>query len=102
MPSFWVLKNEEKYTGVSVFYVNKGIDTGPIIVQKKVEIGNRTQEELIKYTKRIGMKSIIEAVEKINAGNVKTLENNDEHQTYFSFPKREDVVVFKKNKKKFF
>ena len=102
MPTFWVMKNEEKYTGVSVFYVNKGIDTGPIIVQKKVEIGNRTQEELIKYTKRIGMKSIIEAVEKINAGNVKTLENNDELQTYFSFPKREDVVVFKKNKKKFF
>ena len=33
MPTFWVLKNEEKYTGVSVFYVNKGIDTGPIIIQ---------------------------------------------------------------------
>ena len=52
MPTFWVLKNKEKYTGVSVFFVEKGIDSGPIIVQKKVEIGDRSQEELIIYTKK--------------------------------------------------
>ncbi len=102
MPTFWVMKNDEKYTGVSVFYVNEGIDTGPIIVQKKVEIGNRTQEQLIKHTKMIGMKSIVEAVEIIDIGNVETLENNNEDQTYFSFPKKEDVAIFKKRKKKFF
>lgn len=102
MPTFWVMKNDEKYTGVSVFYVNEGIDTGPIIVQKKVEIGNRTQEELIKYTKMVGMQLMVEAVEKIDIGNVETLENNNENQTYFSFPKKEDVAIFLKRKKKFF
>ena len=40
-----------KKTGVSVFYVDEGIDSGPIIVQTEVNIGNRTQEELINYTK---------------------------------------------------
>ena len=40
MPSFWVMKNNEKYTGVSVFFVDEGIDSGPIIVQEKLEIGN--------------------------------------------------------------
>ncbi len=102
MPTFWVMKNDEKYTGVSVFYVNEGIDSGPIIVQKKVEVGNRTQEELIKYTKIIGMQSIVEAVEIIDVGNVVTLENNNEDQTYFSFPKKADVAIFKKREKKFF
>ena len=38
MPSFWVLKNQEKYTAVSVFYVDEGIDSGPILVQERVEI----------------------------------------------------------------
>ena len=38
MPTFWVLKNNEKYTGVSVFFVDKGIDSGPIIVQKKLKL----------------------------------------------------------------
>ena len=84
-----------------MFYVNEGIDTGPIIVQKKVEIGNRTQEQLIKHTKMIGMESIVEAVEIIDFGNVKTFENNNKDQTYFSFPQKEDVAIFKKRKKKF-
>ena len=102
MPTFWVMKNDEKYTGVSVFYVNEGIDTGPIIIQKRVTIGNRTQEELIKHTKMIGMEAIVEAIEIIDSGNVQTLNNNDSEMTYYSFPSKEDVAIFKKRNKKFF
>jgi methionyl-tRNA formyltransferase len=102
MPTFWVMKNDEKYTGVSVFYVNEGIDTGPIIIQKRVTIGNRTQEELIKHTKMIGMEAIVEAIEIIDSGNVQTLDNNDSEMTYYSFPSKEDVAIFKKRNKKFF
>lgn len=47
IPIFWVLKNNEKNTGVSVFFVDEGIDSGPIIIQEKVEIGNQTQAQLI-------------------------------------------------------
>ena len=102
MPTFWVMKNEEQYTGVSVFFVDKGIDTGPIIVQKKVEIGNRTQQELINYTKMLGMQSIVEAVEIIASGKIRTINNNDAEMTYYSFPKKEDVAIFKKRNKRFF
>ena len=102
LPTFWVMKNDEEYTGVSVFYVNEGIDTGPIIIQKKVRIGNRTQEELIKHTKIIGMEAIIEAIEIIESGDVQTLKNNDSEMTYYSFPKKEDVAIFQKRNKRFF
>ena len=53
MPTFWVLKNNEKNTGVSVFFVDEGIDSGPIIVQKNISIGNMTQQELIVKTKKL-------------------------------------------------
>ena len=102
LPTFWVMKNDEKYTGVSVFYVNEGIDTGPIIIRKKVEIRNRTQEELIKHTKMIGMEAIVEAIEIIESGDVQTLKNNDSEMTYYSFPKKEDVAIFQKRNKRFF
>ena len=36
MPSFWVLKNKEFVTGVSVFFVDEGIDSGPILVRKNI------------------------------------------------------------------
>ena len=102
MPTFWVMKNNEKYTGVSVFYVDKGIDSGPIVVQKKIEIGDRSQEELIIDTKRIGMEAIAEAVDLIEKDEVKVIKNDDSKKTYFSFPTKDDVKEFKKNKKNFF
>ncbi|MTI88123.1 MAG: formyl transferase [Balneolaceae bacterium] len=102
MPSFWVLKNDEDYTGVSVFFVDEGIDSGPILVQKKVEIGNRTQEELIQHTKRLGMDAIIESIELIKKGDYELIPNPDEKSTYFSFPTREDVKEFKKAGKRFY
>lgn len=102
MPSFWVLKNNEPHTGVSVFFVDEGIDSGPILVQKKVEIGNRTQEELIQHTKKLGMDAIIESIEKILEGGYKLISNPDDESTYFSFPKRADVKEFKKNGKRFY
>jgi methionyl-tRNA formyltransferase len=67
MPSFWVLKNNESHTGVSVFFVDEGIDSGPIIIQKIIAIDNMSQETLIKHTKQIGMESIIEALVKIQS-----------------------------------
>ena len=102
MPTFWVMKNREKYTGASVFFVDKGIDSGPIIVQKKIEIGNRTQEELIQHTKKIGMEAIAEAIDYIEKDKVVLIENNADDKTYFSFPTREDVIAFTKAGNKFY
>jgi len=102
MPTFWVMKNNEKHTGVSVFVVDEGIDSGPIIVQEKLEIGNLTQEQLIKRTKKIGMELISKSIDLIQRNEVKLIENDPSKKTYFTFPTRQDVIEFKKNGKKFF
>ena len=102
MPTFWVLKNGEKETGVSVFLVDEGIDSGPILVQKRVEIDGRSQEQLIKFTKKLGMDAIIEAIELIRRGNYELIENNANEMTYYSFPTTEDVRAFRAAGKRFF
>jgi len=102
MPSFWVLKNGEKETGVSVFYVDEGIDSGPLLVQERIEIGNMTQRELIKESKATGMRAIIKAVEKIRDGDTATMPNDDAESTYFSFPTRQDVRAFRQSGARFF
>jgi methionyl-tRNA formyltransferase len=102
MPTFWVMKNNEKKTGVSVFFVDEGIDSGPIIVQTEVEIGDRTQEKLIAHTKTIGMEAIAKSIDLIHKDEVKLIKNDSLKKTYFSFPTRKDVIEFKKNGKKFF
>jgi len=102
IPTFWVLKNNETHTGVSVFFVDEGIDSGPIIVQQKLEIGNRTQAALIKHTKKIGMELIAKAIAKIQKGKFEPTPNPDSEMSYYSFPTRKDVIEFKKAGKKFF
>lgn len=102
MPTFWVLKNNEEHTGVSVFFVDEGIDSGPIIVQRKITIGNQTQRQLISKTKKLGMECILEAIELIDKDQVELIPNPETEQTYFSFPTRKDVLEFKQAKKKFF
>lgn len=102
MPTFWVLKNDERYTGVSVFFVDEGIDSGPILVQRRVEIGDKTQEELIVETKKMGMDAIIEAVELIHRGEYDLIENPDSEKSYFSFPTRADIKDFYARGKRFY
>ena len=102
MPTFWVLKNMEKYTGVSVFFVDEGIDSGPIIIQQKVLIDNMNQSQLIEHTKKIGMELISESIKKIKNGSFELIPNPNSEKSYFSFPTKNDVEEFKINGKKFF
>lgn len=102
MPTFWVMKNNEKKTGVSVFFVDEGIDSGPIIIQDEVKIGNKTQEELILHTKKIGMEAIAKSIDLIQKDEVKLIKNDNSKKTYFTFPTRTDVLEFKRKGKKFF
>ena len=103
MPSFWVLKNNEKETGVSVFFVNEGIDSGDILVQENIPLTEgMTQEQLIKVSKHIGMKAIIKAIEKIHGGNYILIPNDDSGKSYYSFPTKEDVKEFYRKGKRFF
>ena len=72
------------------------------MLQEKVEIGNRSQEELTKHTKQIGMEYIIKSVEKIKNGDYTLIPNPEEDMTYFTFRTSEDVKAFYKAGKKFF
>jgi len=103
MPSFWVLKNNETETGVSVFFVDKGIDSGPIIVQKRLPINpDMSQAELIKKSKKLGMDAILAAIELIQQDNYNLIPNPEEEKTYFTFPTKEDVKEFLKAGKRFY
>jgi methionyl-tRNA formyltransferase len=104
MPSFWVMRHNEERTGVSVFFVDEGIDSGPIIVQKEVPLLNRTQAELIWELKYRGADAIVEACNLIaeHGENTPTMVNDEKEMTYYSRPTKEDVKEFKSIGKKFF
>ena len=100
LPSFWVLKNKENKTGVTLYQLTEGIDDGPIISQKEIEIDSKTtQAKLIRELKIKTNDLIIETLHLIkNKKNYKVVKGG----TYFKFPEKNDVLEFKKNKKRFY
>jgi len=101
MPTFWAMLNGENEIGISVFEVDEGIDSGPILIQKTIAINAETHSAIIKKTKKIGMDSIIEAIILKSCGDYTTLKNDESKATYFGFPSRKDVKIFLKSGKRF-
>jgi methionyl-tRNA formyltransferase len=100
MPTFWVLKNNEKRTGVTLYQLTEGIDNGPIISSKDFVIPkNMPQSELIKILKILANDLVIDGIELI-----KSKENYKEcvGGSYFKFPTNEDVKEFRENNKRFY
>lgn len=94
MPTFWALKHGDAETGVSVFYVDDGIDTGPILVQRRMPIRERCLDLLLRETKRLGAEAVVEALLKIRDGATETLPNPADSGNYNRFPTRTDVREF--------
>jgi methionyl-tRNA formyltransferase len=101
-PSFWVLANEERITGVTIHYMNEKLDEGGIILQEKVDIDkDDTQFSLIYKTKKTGAKLILASINLIERGHPRTENSNSDAGSYYSFPTREDVKRFRQRKRKF-
>ena len=53
-PTYWAMTHGEKTIGVTIHYIEKGIDTGKIILQDELEIpSNATLDYMLKTTKPI-------------------------------------------------
>lgn len=69
VPTAWAILNGEKEIGVTIHYVDEHIDSGDIIVQKKVKIPNHfTGFELYNKCMQVGKKLFGEIVDQLLAG----------------------------------
>ena len=56
-------------TGVTVFQLDRGMDTGPIFRQVTVDVGNgATSESILSQLAELGAKPVIETIDAISAG----------------------------------
>jgi methionyl-tRNA formyltransferase len=73
-PIQWAIINGETETGLTTFFINEVIDTGEIILQRKMEIGpEETAGELHDRMKTEGAALIIKTLRLIESGKVQTL-----------------------------
>ena len=90
---FWALYKQEQYTGITIHFVVKELDAGEIIIQKRIKISkNETVSSLVKKCYSIAPSAMIEAIEKLEAGECGLLPNSDEEATYNTNPTLGQVI----------
>ena len=102
MPLFWAMLNGEQEIGVTVFEMDEGLDSGPIVQQDTLPILKYSMHSLIKQTKKVGMLLIIRALENYSNNDVKYCPNNDKDSSRVKFPKKKDTDLFKRKGYRFF
>lgn len=96
LPNFWQMFNGEKSVGTTIHRINAKIDEGDILLQEDTPIeSGETLDALIRRTKRSGARLMIRMLEQFRDGEVHALPNRSEEATYFTFPTRDQVRVFR-------
>ena len=78
-PIQWAVINGDKTTGITTMYMDKGMDTGDIILKQEVEIGeDETTGELWGRLSEIGGELLVETLEKIENGLAPRIKQSDD------------------------
>ncbi len=80
----WAIIMGDTHTGITIFWIDKGIDTGPILLQKEVEIGPYETAGTLYFNTLfpMGVHAMVEAVELIKKGKAPRIPQDDSQATY--------------------
>jgi len=91
----WQLIKGESESGVTMFWVDPGIDTGPILLQKSAPIGPDDTAATLYFNTLfpLGVDVVLESVELIAAGKAPRLPQDETLATYDPLCRDEHAVI---------
>lgn len=83
-PIQWAIINGESRTGVTIMYMDVGLDTGDIISMKEVPIGeDMTGGELYDQLSAVGAELLAETLKDMEAGTASRTTQDDAQSSYY-------------------
>ncbi|MEE8203297.1 MAG: methionyl-tRNA formyltransferase, partial [Alphaproteobacteria bacterium] len=91
----WPIIQGETRTGLSIFWPDKGLDTGPVLLQKEVAIGPDDTLGSIYFDRLfpMGVEAMLEAVDLVKAGAAPKIVQDESQATYEGWCRGEDVEI---------
>jgi len=91
----WPIIMGKEKTGLSIFWPDNGLDTGPILLQKEVEIGPDDTLGSVYFDKLfpLGVEAMLESIELVRAGNAPREVQDPEDGSYEGWCRKEDVQI---------
>jgi methionyl-tRNA formyltransferase len=80
----WAIRMGETKTGLSIFWVDAGIDTGPVLLQREVEIGPDDTVGSLYFDKLFapGVDALVESVRLVREGRAPCIVQDESRMTY--------------------
>jgi methionyl-tRNA formyltransferase len=93
--------NGEEVTGVTTMVMDEGMDTGDILLQREIPIGEEeTCETLHERLASLGSQLLLETLEKMKSGNIRPIPQDQSKATYAPpFKKGDGHIDWKKEAK---
>ncbi len=89
-PIAWAIVNGEPKTGLTTMRLDPGLDTGPILMQREIEIGSdETAPELAKRMAELGAPLVADSLIKLNRGEIVPIPQDSTQATYAPILTRE-------------
>ncbi|MBI5887826.1 MAG: methionyl-tRNA formyltransferase [Deltaproteobacteria bacterium] len=93
-PVNWAVINGDKETGVTTMLMDKGMDTGGILMEERLPIGeDDTAEELSERLSVIGAGLLVKTVELLSEGKIKATAQSEEAASCAPILKKEDGLI---------
>lgn len=91
----WPIIMGKKKTGLSIFWPDNGLDTGPILLQKEVDIGPDDTLGSIYFDKLypLGVDAMLESIELVRDGNAPREVQDPDAGSYEGWCRKEDVQI---------
>ncbi len=91
----WAIISSETKTGITILWPDKGIDTGPILLQKEVEISPDDTVGSLYYNKLfpLGIEAIVESIELIKKGIAPRIHQDESLATYERLCTEKDAII---------
>jgi methionyl-tRNA formyltransferase len=91
----WAIINGETETGVTIHFIDEGVDTGPILLQEKVDIAPDDTVKSVYFEKLypLGIKMIAEAVELIRDGRALPSVQDESEASFQPVISTSDTVI---------
>jgi methionyl-tRNA formyltransferase len=91
----WAIINGETETGVTIHYIDAGIDTGDIILQERVPIYPQDTVASLYFERLypIGVRMIAETVRMMGEGNAPRIKQDNSQASYHPIIQEKDVII---------
>lgn len=93
-PINWALLKGDKETGATIFKMNEGLDTGDIILQKKIAISdNDNARTLAEKLAKEGAKLLVESLNILKKGSWATISQNEALSSFAPKLQKKDGTI---------